>query len=87
MEGLTSPARHNLKKMTLKEEGMQAVIESQDSLIKELTRELRSLRRNNLKMKMHLSILAGTPCCKTSDNIRDKYKDSAISGESILHFN
>lgn len=73
--------------MTLNEKGMQAVIESQDSLIKELTRELRSLRRNNLKMKLHLSVLVGNPYCKTSENIKETYKSNAISGDSILHYN
>jgi hypothetical protein len=82
---LPDPAQ--LRKMTLKEQGMQAVIESQDSLIKELTRELRMIRRKNLKMKLHLSVLVGNPNCKTSETIKDKYKSNAITGDSILHYN
>lgn len=73
--------------MTLKEQGMQAVIDSQESLIRELIKELRRLRLNNIKMKMHLQVIIGNPACKTSEDLKQKYKSSAAFSESILHYN
>jgi hypothetical protein len=59
--------------MTLKEEGMQAIIEGQDSLIRELSKEIRALSVKNLKLKMHMQVLIGLPNCEAAKKIRERF--------------
>jgi len=52
-----------------KEQVTQEIIDSQDKIIKELIAELRRIQRKNLKLKMHIQVLVGTPDCRTSKRI------------------
>jgi hypothetical protein len=53
---------------------------------KDLTAELNRLRRNNLKLRLYMEILASTPRCKTAEKIRDTYGEKIFS-ESLIHLN
>lgn len=66
---------------------MQAVIEAQEGAIKELAAELRRMKRENLRMRLHVSVLVGNPCSKTAEEIRNKHQYQSMFLESILHYN
>jgi uncharacterized metal-binding protein YceD (DUF177 family) len=72
--------------MTLNEKGMQAVINSQESLIKELVRELKEAKRSNLRIRLHMQVLVSNPSSRTAEDVRGKYQ-VAMQSESILHMN
>jgi hypothetical protein len=73
--------------MEEKTKGMQAVINAQEGVIKELAAELRMLKRENLRMKLHMSVLIGSPGSKTAEDIRRKNHDKTHSLESLFHYN
>ena len=52
-----------------KEQAVQEIITAQGTLIKELAKEVARLKRKNLKLKMHIQVLVGTPDCRTSKRI------------------
>jgi hypothetical protein len=53
---------------------------------KNLYSEITRLRRNNLRMRLYMEILASTPRCKTAEKIRDTYGEEIFS-ESLIHLN
>lgn len=53
---------------------------------KDLTDELNRLRRNNLRLRLHMEVLASTPECRTSEKIRETYGDRVFN-DSIIHAN
>jgi hypothetical protein len=63
------------------------IIEAQKELIKELTGELRRIQRKNLKLKMHMQVLAGIPRCRTAGAIREGAGAEPVLSDSILHLN
>jgi hypothetical protein len=52
-----------------------------------LTTELRRLRRENLKLKMHMQVIVSNPETRTSQKLRDKYEVEPDFGSSVLHMN
>jgi hypothetical protein len=56
-------------------------------VIKELEKELKRLRLNNLRIKLHMQVLVSNPASKTSDDIRTRYQGKGMFEESILHYN
>ena len=66
---------------------MQAVIDAQGGVIKELAAELRRIKRDNLRMRLHMSVLVGSPNSKTAEEIRCKNQDKALFLESDLLYN
>jgi hypothetical protein len=42
---------------------------------KHLTEELIRLRRNNLRLRLHMEVLASSPECLTAQKIRETYKN------------
>lgn len=48
--------------------------------------ELKRLRRNNLRLRLHMEILASTPECRTAEKIRETYGDKLFNN-SIIHVN
>jgi hypothetical protein len=67
--------------MTLKETGMQMVIDAQDKCIKELTKEIQSLRIKNLKLKMDMQVLVMHPVGLATRMISKKYTRQQITKE------
>jgi hypothetical protein len=63
------------------------IIEAQKELIKELTGELRRIQRKNLKLKMHMQVLAGIPRCRTAGAIREGAGAEPVLSDSIIHLN
>jgi len=63
------------------------IIEAQKELIKELTGELRRIQRKNLKLKMHMQVLAGIPRCRTAGVIREGAGAEPVLSDSIIHLN
>jgi len=51
------------------EQVKQEIINAQGNLIKELATEAARLRRKNLRLKMHMQVLVGTPKCRISKRI------------------
>jgi hypothetical protein len=70
----------------LKVQGMQMVIDAQEDLIKEYEKELKRLRRNNLRLKMHMNVLVHTPACDTARKIRKEYMPVNFS-ECTIYYN
>lgn len=50
-------------------------------------KEIKRLRIENLKIKLHMEVLIKTPRCKTTQRIRNIYGVSADFSNSILHLN
>ncbi len=73
--------------MTNEEKVLMGVIESKEALIKELAAELQDLKRENLRVKMHMRELVARPQSKTADKLKAKYRDKANMSESILFYN
>jgi hypothetical protein len=72
MAGLLPGYRYKNNTMTLKEKGMIDIIDSQEKLIKELTREIRNLSRKNLKLRVHMQVLVNHPKINASKRIRQE---------------
>jgi hypothetical protein len=73
--------------MTLKEKGMQLVIDAQEDLIRELASELTKLRRRNLALKTNMQVLVGLPASKTAAAIRMDHAGSNACGELMVSSN
>jgi hypothetical protein len=50
-------------------------------------KELKRLRLNNLKIKLHMEVLVHSPFSKTASEIRKTYSKAPDFSESIIHFN
>lgn len=55
--------------------------------IKVYEQELKRLRLNNLKLRIHMDILVCTPNCKMAENVRKEHNGAADLSESIIHLN
>ena len=54
--------------------------------LKNLNDELNRLRRNNLRLRLHMEVLTSTPECKKAEKIRETYGEK-IFNESLIHLN
>lgn len=53
--------------------------------IKALEKELKRLRLNNLRLKLHMNVLINTPCSKTAEKIR--VTEGKMFDDSIVQLN
>jgi hypothetical protein len=53
-------------------------------IIKELEKELRRIRRDNLKLKMHMQVLINHPLINASKKIREKYNSEARVSKDLF---
>lgn len=82
---LPDPAKTN--EMTNEEKVLTGVIEAKEALITELATELRRLKRENLRVKMHMMELVARPHSRTAAKIKNRYQGEANMSESILFYN
>lgn len=66
--------------MTTKEKGMLDIIDAQEELIGALKAEIRKLCRKNLKLRMHMQVLANHPLISASRKIRVQF---SCRGEEV----
>jgi hypothetical protein len=64
-----------------------ALLKVSEDLNREYEKELRRLRINNLRLRLHMEVLVKTPSCRIVQKIRTAYGTSADFSESILHLN
>jgi hypothetical protein len=72
---------------TEREKLLLTLLEASEDLARGYERELKRLRMNNLKIKLHMEVLVHNPNCKTASEIRKTYNEAPDFSESIIHFN
>jgi hypothetical protein len=72
---------------TEQEKLLLTLLEASEDLAKEYEKELKRLRMNNLKIKLHMEVLVHSPFSKTASEIRKTYCEVPDFSESIIHFN
>lgn len=70
--------------MTLKEQGMNFVIEAQKALIKNLREEMHGLAYRNLQLKEHMKVLCSHPVGLAAKMIAKKYSHDGVTRELQL---
>jgi hypothetical protein len=58
---------------------------NEKEIVKAYEKELKRLRLNNLRLKLHMNVLVNTPKCKTAEKIR--VSEGMMFNDSIINLN
>jgi hypothetical protein len=70
-----------------KSEGLKMLLDASQDLNREYEKELRKLKRSNLKIKLDMQVLVSHPDSRASEIIRNNHKGELTFSESLLHYN